>query len=67
MYSLKKSITIACVKKGIEKKELPDRLGVTRQAVYKWEKKNQMPMPNAAYLARITGFTLSEFIALGED
>lgn len=67
MYNLRTSITNACKKAGMTKRELSFQLSVSDNQIQIWQRKNIITMTNAARIAQATNMSLSEFIALGEE
>jgi transcriptional regulator with XRE-family HTH domain len=66
MYSIRKSIGIACAKKGIMRKDLAQLAGVSIGQLQTWQRTNGITMTSCQNLANALEMSLSEFIALGE-
>lgn len=62
-----KSIQIALVNKGWQKKELADKLGVTRSTISNMVKSESCTGKALSNLCEVFEMPVSEFVALGES
>lgn len=64
--NIAKSLRIAIATKNIKKQDLADELGIHKQQISTWLRTNSMNNTNLAAVASKLGYSVSEFIALGE-
>jgi transcriptional regulator with XRE-family HTH domain len=63
---LSKSLRLAIAEKGVRHKDLAKQLGTTSQQISNWLKSGAIKQSNLIILSKALGFSVSEFIALGE-
>ena len=64
--NLSKSLKVAIALKGVKHKDLAEQLGTTSQQVSNWIKSGAIKQSSLAPLSKALGFSVSEFVALGE-
>lgn len=62
-----KSLRIALASKGMKQIELAEKMGISRQHVSNWTRRQGINKKNLDALCQALDMKLSEFIALGED
>lgn len=65
--NIKKSINVACAQRGWSKKQLAEKMQVTRQRISNIGQQKSPRHETVEKLANAFGLKASEFIALGED